>query len=98
MLPVNDQMRIEAWLDSLPFDERNRAEQLASLPPGMAVARADRDLRAEMAAGFARLERAISANPPRPGFSKKAQAVLILIGTGIVQGAVAAFHNLGTPR
>ena len=56
-----DAQRTEAWLDTLPEHERDRAHYLTGLPPSMAAARIDRDLREEMKAGFAATEAAIAA-------------------------------------
>lgn len=106
---ATDAQRTEAWLDTLPEHERDRATYLTGLPPSMAAARIDRDLREEMKAGFSATESAIDAaknellrdlgrnatTAPQPTKpSKRALIIASMLGGAFAQGIAAAFHNL----
>lgn len=92
---VNDRLdeRTQAWLDTLTYEERQRAEDLLRQPPQMAIARSDRDIRKEMRNGFRTLEDQLRGLRPKSP-SKAAIGMAGIVGGAIAQGAIAVWQSL----
>jgi hypothetical protein len=105
---TTDAQRIEAWVDTLPEHERERAAYLIGLPPSMAAARIDRDLRVEMRTEFENMNAVVQqakndilrdlrkqATAPQVRTPSKGTYMAISVVTAaVVQGIASAIHNL----